>query len=185
MVQALECSPRRIDADGGMRQIQNSTRAARLAALAVLGAAPLAFFGQTAAARAETGTGVTEPIEIVTSAGRKSLHVEIADTPGEHAVGLMYRTALADDRGMLFLHSEARELTMWMRNTYIPLDMVFVRSDGTVHRIEAKTEPFSEEVIASKGDVTAVLELAGGAAERLGLKPGDRIVHRHFDTAAK
>jgi hypothetical protein len=69
---------------------------------------------------------------------------------------------------------------MWMRNTYIPLDMVFIRADGTVHRIEAMTEPHSEEIIASKGPVTGVLEIAGGAAARMGLKPGDTVRHRHF-----
>jgi hypothetical protein len=69
---------------------------------------------------------------------------------------------------------------MWMRNTYIPLDMVFIRADGTVHRIEPRTEPLSERIIASRGPVSAVLEIAGGAAERLGLKPGDKVRHPLF-----
>jgi hypothetical protein len=69
---------------------------------------------------------------------------------------------------------------MWMRNTYIPLDMVFIRPDGTVHRIAAMTEPLSETTIASGGDVSAVLELNGGAAARLGLKVGDKVRHGHF-----
>ena len=86
---------------------------------------------------------------------------------------------------MLFFYETPQEITMWMRNTYIPLDMVFIRADGTVHRIEARTEPLSENIIASRGDVTACLELAGGAAERLGLKPGDRVEHRFFKPAAK
>ena len=85
---------------------------------------------------------------------------------------------------MLFLNAAPREQTMWMRNTYIPLDMVFIRADGTVHRIAAMTEPHSEEIISSNGPVSAVLEIAGGAAQRLGLKPGDKVRHRHFGTAA-
>ena len=81
---------------------------------------------------------------------------------------------------MLFPYSEAREITMWMRNTYIPLDMVFIRADGIIHRIEVRAEPMSERIIASQGEVSAVLELAGGAAERLGLKAGDRVRHPLF-----
>ena len=73
---------------------------------------------------------------------------------------------------------------MWMRNTYISLDMVFIRADGVIHRIEARTEPMSERIISSEGPVAAVLELAGGAAERLGLKPGDRVRHSIFGTKA-
>ncbi len=71
---------------------------------------------------------------------------------------------------MLFPHEVPREVTMWMRNTYIPLDMVFIRADGTVHRIEKRTEPMSERVISSEGPVAAVLEIAGGTAEKLGLQ---------------
>jgi uncharacterized protein len=161
------------------RSFKISQRAARLVALSALAALPQVLSGAHPAL-AETQAAVTESLELVTAGGRKTLQVEIADTPSKQALGLMYRTALADDRGMLFVHSGPRELTMWMRNTYIPLDMVFIKADGTVHRIEAKTEPLSETVIASKGDVVAVLELAGGAAERLGLKSGDMIVHPHF-----
>ncbi len=69
---------------------------------------------------------------------------------------------------------------MWMRNTYIPLDMVFIRPDGVIHRIEARTEPMSERIINSDGPVSAVLELAGGAAERLGIKAGDRVRYPLF-----
>jgi uncharacterized membrane protein (UPF0127 family) len=73
---------------------------------------------------------------------------------------------------------------MWMHNTYIPLDMVFIRADGTVHRIESRAEPLSDHIIRSDGQVSAVLELPGGAAERLGLKPGDRVRHPFFSAAA-
>jgi uncharacterized protein len=160
-----------------MTTLRNSKRAAKLAALAVLTSGSLLA---VASGPLKAVPAAAEPLVIITAAGRKTLHVEIADTPSEQALGLMYRTQLADDHGMIFLHPGPRELTMWMRNTYIPLDMVFIKADGRVHRIEVKTQPMSEAVIASGGEVTAVLELAGGAAERLGLKPGDTIVHRHF-----
>jgi uncharacterized protein len=124
-----------------------------------------------------------ETLKLVTAHGTHVIDVEIADTPQEKAQGLMFRTHLDDNRGMLFAYDTPQEITMWMRNTYIPLDMVFIRADGTVHRIEARTEPLSEDIIASRGDVTACLELAGGAAERLGLKAGDRVEHRLFAPA--
>jgi uncharacterized membrane protein (UPF0127 family) len=72
---------------------------------------------------------------------------------------------------------------MWVRNTYIPLDMVFIRADGVVHRIEVKAEPLNERIIASQGAVSGVLELAGGVAQKLGLKPGDKVLHSSFGTA--
>ncbi|WP_295558405.1 DUF192 domain-containing protein [uncultured Hyphomicrobium sp.] len=124
-----------------------------------------------------------ERLELVTASGVHALDVEVAATPEKQAYGLMYRTSLPETKGMLFPHKQPTELTMWMRNTYIPLDMVFIRADGTVHRIEARTEPLSERVIASEGPVTAVLEIAGGAAERMGLKPGDKVRHPAFGTA--
>lgn len=133
-------------------------------------------------AASETGETSREKLELVTASGTRTLDVEIARTPEEQALGLMFRTELADDQGMLFPHETPRELTMWMRNTYIPLDMVFIKEDGTIHRIEARTEPFSERIIASQGEVSAVLEIAGGAAARLGLKPGDKVRHPLFGT---
>lgn len=123
-----------------------------------------------------------ERLEIVTASGVHPLDVEIAATPEKQTLGLMFRTSLPDNKGMLFPHDEPRELSMWMRNTYIPLDMVFIRADGTVHRIEARTEPLSERIIESGGPVSAVLEIAGGAAERMGLKPGDKVRHPVFGT---
>jgi hypothetical protein len=121
-----------------------------------------------------------ETLKLHTAAAVRVIEVEIADTPQEKAQGLMFRTSLADHAGMLFFYDAPQEITMWMRNTYIPLDMVFIRADGIVHRIEARTEPLSEAIIASRGDVVACLELAGGAAERFGLKAGDRVEHRFF-----
>ncbi len=125
-------------------------------------------------------SGPAEPLTIITSAGPKKLMVEVARTTEQQMMGLMFRKSLADDRGMLFPH-EFRETSMWMRNTFISLDMVFILPGGTVHRIEAMSQPMSERVISSGGPVTAVLEIAGGNAARLGLKPGDKIKHPFFD----
>ena len=158
------------------RQLRHSARAA-------LGAA-LALFVAVGDTHAEPQARLTERLDLVTANGVVTLNVEIADTPARQAMGLMYRTELPERGGMLFLNAAPREQTMWMRNTYIPLDMVFIRADGTVHRIAAMTEPHSEEIISSNGPVSAVLEIAGGAAQRLGLKPGDKVRHRHFGTAA-
>jgi len=124
-----------------------------------------------------------ERLTLVTSKGRHDIEIEIAETPEQKAKGLMFRSQLAANRGMLFPYGSPQEITMWMRNTYIPLDMVFIRADGTVHRIEARTEPLSEKIIPSRGQVVAVLELAGGVAEKLGLKAGDKVLHKTFGTA--
>ena len=126
-----------------------------------------------------------ESLSLVTAAGERKIDIEVARTPDEQTLGLMFRTALPDTSGMLFPYGPARELTMWMKNTYIPLDMVFIRADGTIHRIEAMTEPFSEATVASQGPVTSVLELNGGAAARLGLKAGDTVRHAVFGNAAR
>lgn len=118
---------------------------------------------------------------LVIGAGQETpIDVEMAEMPKEKELGLMFRTELADNQGMLFPYGAPQEVTMWMHNTYIPLDMVFIRADGTVHRIEQRAEPLSDRIISSEGQVSAVLEMAGGAAQRLGLKPGDRIRHPLF-----
>ena len=119
-------------------------------------------------------------IEIQTENGVCRLSVEIADSPETQARGLMYRQKLAPNTGMLFLYAGPREITMWMRNTYISLDMVFIKNDGRVSRIARHTEPFSEALINSGGNVTAVLEIAAGEGERLGIKVGDVVTHSHF-----
>ncbi|MEQ1651721.1 MAG: DUF192 domain-containing protein [Hyphomicrobium sp.] len=110
----------------------------------------------------------------------RTFEIEVATTDQEKALGLMYRTKLADTEGMLFPYGRMQEITMWMRNTYIPLDMLFIRDDGVIHRIESRAEPLSERIIASGAPVSAVLELAGGAAARLGIKPGDTVRHPLF-----
>jgi uncharacterized membrane protein (UPF0127 family) len=121
-----------------------------------------------------------ETLKLHTASGVHVLNIEVAETMGEKKRGLMYRKHLPANAGMLFVFDRPREIGMWMRSTYIPLDIVFIRADGTVHRIEAQAEPLSERDILSGGDVIACLEIAGGAAERLQLKPGDRVEHPAF-----
>ena len=112
----------------------------------------------------------------VASAGKNHrFTVEVARTPEEQALGLMNRASLAPDRGMIFPLEPARQASFWMKNTLIPLDMIFVRSDGSIANIEANTVPLSLEPVYSDGEVGAVLELAGGRAAELGIKPGDKV----------
>jgi uncharacterized membrane protein (UPF0127 family) len=126
-----------------------------------------------------------DKLVLVTANGEHTIDIEVAQTIEEKSLGLMYRRSVPEKTGMLFPYDGPQEITMWMRNTYVPLDMIFIRADGVVHRIEAHTEPLSERTIASRGNVTAVLELAAGAAERLGLKPGDKVLHSHFGTTKR
>ena len=119
----------------------------------------------------------TISLEIVSANGAQKIIVEIADTPERQARGLMFRQSLAPSHGMLFLYPAPQEVTMWMRNTYISLDMVFINGKGRVHRIARETEPFSEELVHSGGRVTAVLEIGAGEAARLGIMAGDLVVH--------
>jgi uncharacterized membrane protein (UPF0127 family) len=156
-----------------MANLQIQSRAALRAAL---------FFVLIAASHAsvEAKTGL-DRLWIIASNGHEiPIDIEVADDQAQKAMGLMFRTELADDKGMLFPYDEPRELSMWMHNTFIPLDMVFIRPDGVIHRIEERAEPMSDRVITSGGPVSAVLELAGGAAKRLGIKPGDRIRYPLF-----
>ena len=121
-----------------------------------------------------------EPLDIVTAGGKSHFEVEVMKTPDQQARGLMFRRTLDDDKGMLFDFGIDRPVAMWMKNTYLPLDMVFINADGVIHRVEERTEPLSERVISSNGNVRAVLELNAGVARKLGLKGGDRIVHPMF-----
>lgn len=123
----------------------------------------------------------TDSLVVETAAGGKvTFAIEVAQSDAEKAKGLMFRTKLSDSEGMLFPYERDMQVTMWMRNTYIPLDMLFIRSDGVIHRIEARAQPHSERIIASQGEVSAVLEIAGGAAERLGIAAGDKVRHALF-----
>ena len=119
----------------------------------------------------------TGALVLKTESGEHSYSVEVADTDGEREVGLMFRRTLPEMSGMLFLYDPPQPIAMWMRNTYIPLDMIFVSADGLVHRIEANTEPHSTDLIPSGGAVAGVLELNAGQAAKIGLKRGDRVIY--------
>ena len=121
-----------------------------------------------------------DKLTLKTASGEHVIAIEIAETEAQKSLGLMYRTSVPPNTGMLFPYGRPQELTMWMRNTYLSLDMIFIRGDGVVHRIEEGTEPLSERVISSKGPVTTVLELAAGESKRLGLKAGDLVIHSSF-----
>ena len=120
-----------------------------------------------------------------TDSGPHSFTIELATTVAERALGLMYRRALPGDAGMLFLYEKPQPLNMWMRNTFIPLDMVFIGADGEVHRIESRTEPFSTQIISSEGNVQGVLELNAGTAATIGLKAGDEVVYSGLNGAPR
>jgi uncharacterized membrane protein (UPF0127 family) len=121
-----------------------------------------------------------EPVVVETAQGSFTFTAEIADTPELRQRGLMFRHQLPQDRGMLFDWGEVQPISMWMRNTYVSLDMIFIAADGRVVRIAAATEPLSETTIPSGVPVAAVLEVVAGTAERIGLKPGDRVHHPMF-----
>ena len=121
-------------------------------------------------------------IESVAGGAARTFDIEIASSDQEKSLGLMFRTQLPDTEGMLFPYGKTAGVSMWMHNTYIPLDILFIRADGTIVRIEARAEPLSDRVISSEVPVFAVLELAGGAAERLGIRAGDHVSHYVFGT---
>jgi len=143
-----------------------------------------------ASCRAETPPNQAEPaaaartapsgLDLVTLSiqGRGRSHVftvEVARTEEQQAQGLMNRRALAPDAGMLFPFDPPRPASFWMRNTLIPLDMIFIRPDGTIARIAANTVPMSETPVAVGEPMTAVLELRGGRTAELGIREGDRV----------
>jgi uncharacterized protein len=122
-----------------------------------------------------------QPLEIVTKTGVHVFSVEMATTEEEKTTGLMYRKELPEGKGMLFDFSPEQEVSMWMKNTYIPLDMIFIRADGRIIRIAENTEPLSTKIIPSRGLAKGVLEVIGGTAQKYGIQPGDRVAHPLFN----
>jgi hypothetical protein len=123
-----------------------------------------------------------QTLEIASKTGVHSFAVEMVATPEERERGLMYRKELPEGRGMLFDFQTDQDVSFWMKNTYIPLDMIFIRSDGRILRIAENTEPLSTKTIPSGGPVRAVLEVIGGTAAKLGIAPGDKVAHPIFGT---
>ncbi|MEX6507500.1 DUF192 domain-containing protein [Jiella sp. M17.18] len=134
-----------------------------VAAVAVVAAAYLAFAGGTATAT------------LVTDSGRHKLDIEIAATESERETGLMNRSSMPQDHGMLFVFDATGPVAFWMKNTLIPLDMLFIDDKGTVKSIKTNAQPLDETPIPSGVPVRYVLELNGGAAARLDVKTGDRL----------
>lgn len=112
-----------------------------------------------------------------TATGEYSFNVQVVDTPESRAQGLMFVTELADDAGMLFDFKEERPVSFWMRNTFIPLDMIFVGADGLVRNVHVNARPHDVTSIPSDGPVQYVLEIPGGRSVEIGLQPGDRMEH--------
>jgi uncharacterized membrane protein (UPF0127 family) len=159
-------------------------RSARLLAAALLLA--LASAAQAAPAKLPCRAGQAEirplqPLVLVTGKGRFAFRVEDADTDGRRATGLMCRTSLAADRGMLFDFKRPTDgVGFWMHNTLIPLDIVFIRPDGRVLSIAHDAHPQDDTTLPAGGAVRAVLEIPGGRAAQIGLMPGDQVLHRIF-----
>jgi uncharacterized protein len=145
-----------------------------LSALCVVGLSVAGAAGPLAAAE-------LQPLEIVSKSGVHVFAVELASTPQEQATGLMFRRELPEGRGMLFDFHRDQPTSFWMKNTYIPLDMIFIRGDGRILRIAENTVPLSETLVPSGGPVRAVLEVVAGTAKRLGIAPGDRVGHPIFN----
>jgi len=122
-----------------------------------------------------------QTLEIASKSGVHMFSVEIADNDAEREKGLMYRKELPEGQGMLFDFHRDQEVSFWMQNTYIPLDMVFIRGDGRILRIAENTEPMSTRLIPSGGPVRAVLEVIGGTVRKLGIAPGDRVASPIFN----
>ena len=122
-----------------------------------------------------------QPLEIATKSGVQVFSVEMATTEEEKTTGLMYRKELPDGKGMLFDFTPAQEVSMWMKNTFISLDMIFIRADGRILRIAENTEPLSTRIISSGGLAKGVLEVIAGTAKKYGIEPGDRVAHPLFN----
>ncbi|MGC2073853.1 MAG: DUF192 domain-containing protein [Pseudolabrys sp.] len=122
-----------------------------------------------------------QTIEIATKSGVHVFTVEIVDNDADRAKGLMYRKELPEGQGMLFDFHRDQEVSFWMQNTYIPLDMIFIRGDGRISHIAENTEPLSTRLIPSNGSVRAVLEVIGGTSRKLGIAAGDRVASPIFN----
>ncbi len=143
-----------------------------------------AFFTHACTRTVESGEQA-QPLDrliILTKTAEHTFTVEFADTDEARRLGLMFRTELSDDAGMLFDFGDPRPVSMWMKNTLLSLDMAFIDEKGVIRRIASNTTPRSLESIASGVPVVAVLEVNGGTLERLGIKAGDRVQHRLFES---
>lgn len=147
------------------------------ALLHVLGLAlVLALVAPGRVGASEAGT-----LEIATKSGVRMFSVELAVSDEERAKGLMYRKQVPDGYGMLFDFKQEQPVSMWMKNTYVPLDMIFIRDNGRIARIAENTEVLSERIISSGQPVRAVLEVVAGTARKYGIAPGDKVAYPIFN----
>ena len=165
-----------------MPQRSLPSRIPALALILVLAAAPGASAAGPSAGSAPLACDPAT-ITILTGEGKARFDLEIADDPAEQARGLMFRPELAEQSGMLFVYDPPRRARFWMRNTMIPLDMVFIDDAGRVESVVTRRDTYSERVSESQGDVRAVLEINAGRAAELGIGPGDQAVHPAFGGA--
>jgi uncharacterized membrane protein (UPF0127 family) len=152
----------------GPRSAANIVTAALLANL-------LVGFGLIMGNPAPANAAEMHPLEIVTKSGVQVFTVEEAKTEEERERGLMFRTALPEGQGMIFDFSPEQNVSMWMKNTLIPLDMIFIRADGRILRIAENTKIKSEDIIPSGGPVRAVVEVIAGTARKFGIAAGDKV----------
>ena len=138
----------------------------------------------SAALAQQLQTFPTGELTIESANGPHKFHVELATTPAQLEQGLMFRRTLAPDAGMLFDFKTPSPVSMWMKNTFIPLDMVFIDAGGRIINIAERTVPQSLDPVAAAAPARAVLEVNGGTAARLGIKPGDRVVFPIFGNAS-
>lgn len=153
-------------------------------ALMLAACSPYAADGRTAQTAAAAGQSIEThptsglqviPVTVISGDKRHVFRSEAARTREEQAQGLMFRTALGADEGMIFLFEAPRSSAFWMRNTVIPLDIIFIGTDNRILNVEANAVPYSEEPRPSAGMAKAVLEINGGRAAELGIGPGDRV----------
>jgi len=153
---------------------------ARISSFRLLYARLLIVAGLLLAVALSARAAGVEQLEIVTKNGVRVFEVEMAVTPEEQETGLMYRRELPEGKGMLFDFGEERPAVFWMKNTYVSLDMIFIRANGSIARIAESITPLSEARVYSGTPVRAVLEVVAGTAKRYGIAPGDRVGHRIF-----
>lgn len=127
----------------------------------------------------------TSTLTVEAMTGPQQFEVEVAATPEQQQRGLMYRRSLAPDAGMLFPFPAPKQAVFWMRNTYVPLDLLFIAPDGRIESIHAHARPLDKSGIASHGKVIAVLEILAGEAARRGIRPGDRVLHPLLPAAGR
>ena len=150
------------------------TRRALLPVIPLLGGLSVSSVG------AELQQFPMSELTIISATGPHQFKVEVAETQAQMTQGLMFRRSLAPDAGMLFDYKQPTMASMWMRNTLIPLDMLFVDAQGRIVSVHQRAVPQSLDVIAATAPVRAVIELNGGTAARLGIEPGDKVVHPIF-----